>query len=73
MVLTKISHMLSKEFHPSDCCVKCPYYDEFGQTCTHNLSQVIIHEMADKNRSTCPVFSRIRAQSMQELERQVSP
>ncbi|WP_254822918.1 hypothetical protein [Haloglomus halophilum] len=65
--------MRENEFHLSDCCVKCPHFDEFRRTCTHNLRQAIIQEMADESRPACPVFPGVRAQSMQELERKLSP
>lgn len=65
--------MRESEFHLSDCCVKCPHFDEFRQTCTHNQRQVIIQEMAGEDTSACPIFSQIRAQSMQELEQHLSP
>jgi hypothetical protein len=65
--------MRENEFLLSDCCVKCPHFDEFSRTCTHDLRQVIIQEIADESKSACPVFPRVRAQSMQELERKLSP
>lgn len=65
--------MRESEFHPSDCCVKCPHFDKFRRTCTHDLRQAIIQEMADEREAPCPVFSRVRARSMAELERKLSP
>lgn len=64
--------MDENEVELSDCCTKCPYFDEFQRTCTHDLRQVIRMEMATESDASCPVFPRIRARSMQELERQLS-
>jgi hypothetical protein len=63
--------MSSRQFQPSDCCVKCPHFDKFGRACTHDLRQAIIQEVSAEDPTTCPVFPEIRAKSMRDLERQL--
>lgn len=65
--------MDERELNLSDCCTKCPHFDEFNRSCTHELKQTIIKEIAEESSSTCPIFPRVRTQSMQELERKLSP
>lgn len=64
--------MRGNSFHPSDCCAQCPHFNKFDRACTHSLSQAIMQELADESTSNCPVFPRVRAQSMQDLEQQLT-
>ncbi|RLM88573.1 hypothetical protein D3D02_11260 [Halobellus sp. Atlit-38R] len=63
--------MADEQFHPSECCVKCPHFDEFGRACTHSLRQAIIKELTDGTSTNCPIYSEVRAQSMRDLEQQL--
>lgn len=65
--------MLADRLQMAECCTQCPYFDKFHRSCTHDLRQVIIQERTDESTIRCPVFSRVRAKSMHELERQLSP
>lgn len=65
--------MTEEQFHLSECCVKCPHFDEFNRVCTHTLRQTIIKELTNETSANCSVYSEVRAQSMRDLEQELAP
>ena len=64
--------MVDNQFQPADCCAKCPHFDKFKRVCNHEMRQSVIKEIAASDTDQCPVFNQVRAQSMQDLARQLT-
>lgn len=53
-----------------ESCTRCPYFDEFGHTCSHPFRQLILRELRESSRR-CPVFPEVRSEAMRDLERRL--
>lgn len=47
------------------CCVTCPHLQSVTASCTHELRQLIIHEVGSGQE--CPIYADTRADAMQQL------
>lgn len=52
----------------TESCTHCPHFDTFHGSCGHEMRQSVIRELATKDDETCPIFSKVHAEAMQDLE-----